>query len=211
METLRKYKNNDEYIEHQLSKTNNPKVIENHKLNREYNVHGFMRKFRLFDGYNKTDPILCIGSRYGEEIEALNNMDRHNVIGIDLIEYPPYTQKMDMHNLEFDDNKFNIVYTNSLDHSRNPEKAIREMIRVLNKEIGLITIEIQLFNNGNYEVNLFESILDIKNIFDKIGVKYGFRDIILIDHVSLDKNTYIAYAADLTKHILLFYFSNDKE
>ena len=211
MEKLRKYKSNDEYIEHQLEKTLNPKTIKSHREKREYTVSKFMHTFRLFDGFKTADPILCIGSRYGEEVEALNNMNRHNVIGIDLEGFPPFTKKMDMHNLEFEDNTFNIIYTNSLDHSINPERAIREMVRVLNKDIGLIAIDIQLHNKGDYEVNLFESQYDIKNIFDKIGIKYGFRDMVLTEYIVIEENQHVAYCSDLTKHVLLFYFTKGNE
>jgi ubiquinone/menaquinone biosynthesis C-methylase UbiE len=66
-----------------------------------------------------------------------------NSLGIDLIDFPPYTIKGDIHDLQFDNQSFDFVFTNILDHSLlYLEKFISEMERVCIKN-GIIIINIQ--------------------------------------------------------------------
>ena len=201
---LIKFKSNKEYIDHQLKKTLDTNIIESHKRDRNKRINEFMWKFRTIIDVPRNSRILCIGSRYGEEVEALNLIGFEDVVGIDLMEYAPYTIKMDMHHLEFNDNSFDIIYTNSLDHSNNIKKAISEILRVINKKFGTIMIDIELYNNhGEYEMVEFESIHDVKNIIDSFGIKYGFRDMQFIRHV----DSIAPYCIDNSKHLLMFHFN----
>ncbi len=51
-------------------------------------------------------------------------------MGIDLVDFPPYTIKGDIHNLQFEDSKFDLIFTNIVDHSLYLEQFISEMERV---------------------------------------------------------------------------------
>ena len=206
MHKLHKYKNYDEYLNHQLEKTNNPDVIESHKLNRDKRISDFVWKFNALNEVERECNVLCIGSRYGEEIEALNKQGFKDVVGIDLMEYPPYTSKMDMHDLKFDNDKFSIIYTNSLDHSNDIHKAIGEMIRVVNKTFGMIIIELELYNDhGKYENYVFESPKDIIDIFNSYGVKYGFKDVQFVRFI----NRSVPLCINAEEHFLMFTFMSE--
>jgi ubiquinone/menaquinone biosynthesis C-methylase UbiE len=113
-------------------------------------------------------------------------------IGIDLVEFPPYTIKGDIHNLEFVDNKFDFIFTNILDHSLYLDKFISEMERVCAKD-GIIILNIQenirgddysenVINSPEVIIKMFKnSILirnrKIQNIFDKMNRELVFKKI----------------------------------
>lgn len=204
MRILREYDDNDEYIKHQLEKTMDAKTIGDRKKDWDQNVKIFESKFSIFSSLSDNANILCVGSRYGEEVEAWRNRGYENVTGIDLIFYHPYTIKMDMHNLEFSDNIFNVVYTNSLDHSSDLETAIKEIFRVATPNGGVM-VDIELFNNhGDYETIEFTSIYDVKDVVDSLGMKYVFHDIIYGQNLREGGGI-----IDLTKRTLMFMLRNN--
>lgn len=49
---------------------------------------------------NKKNAI-CLGSRTGQEVVALKELNVEECIGIDLHEFKPYTIKGDIHQLDF--------------------------------------------------------------------------------------------------------------
>jgi SAM-dependent methyltransferase len=120
-------------VNFQSEKTLNP---EKRKiwLNEEWRlkIDGFKNEFnKVLDALVKDSKCLCIGARTGQEVVALNELGITNVIGLDLVPHSPHVIKGDMHNLEFENESFNFVYSNVLGNSVNPEKMISEIERVL--------------------------------------------------------------------------------
>ena len=180
MRTLRKYKDTEEYIQHQLEKTLNKDRISRSAENREAKIQEFKARFKIIDNIGKDARILCVGSRDGEEVQTFNELGYYDVTGIDLAEFKPYTQKMDMHNLQFEDDSFDIVYTNSLDHSNDIDKALREITRVL-RVLGILVVEIELNNyRGNYETIEFNSVDDVLKILKKTDIEFEYWDLSFI-------------------------------
>lgn len=65
---------------------------------------------------------------------------RENVVNVDLFPYPNVQVIADIHNLPFEDNSADaVICESSLEHLKNPEKAVKEMRRVL-KPGGLLYI-----------------------------------------------------------------------
>ena len=111
-------------------------------------------------------------------------------IGIDLVEFPPYTLKGDIHNLEFDNEKFDLIFTNILDHSLYLEKFISEMERICIKN-GIIILNTQenipgddysenVINNPEPIIKMFKNStliknIKIKNIFDHMNRELVFK------------------------------------
>jgi len=86
--------------------------------------------------------ILCVGCRNIQEIEYFRSKGAYRVIGIDLFSENPDIYIMDMHELKFQDNLFDIVYSShSLEHAYNPGLVTKEITRVL-KPNGIIAIEV---------------------------------------------------------------------
>ena len=79
-----------------------------------------------------------------------------DAIGIDLVEFLPYTIKGDIHNLEYEDEFFDFIFTNIMDHSLYPEVFCSEMQRVCSK-YGIIIIHFQL---GEFKDLYTETIIN---------------------------------------------------
>lgn len=140
----RYYDDYEEYIKFQSIKTLNPDKRKKW-LGEEWRlkIDGFKQEFSKLQNFLKKDhKCLCIGARTGQEVVALKELGIENVIGVDIVEHLPYVVKGDMHNLDFDDNEFDFVYTNILDHSIYPEKLFSEVERVL-KVNGVFYLQIQ--------------------------------------------------------------------
>lgn len=75
--------------------------------------------------------VLCIGSRDVIEVNYIRSKGAKSVVGIDLYSTDESIYVMDMHNMTFSDNSFDIVYSShSLEHSYNIQQVVNEIIRV---------------------------------------------------------------------------------
>ncbi len=126
-----RHKNYQEYLDKQLEKTLDPLRIEKWKGDEwQIKVDGFRHIFKRNEEFlkNKKEAI-CLGARTGQEVHVLRELGL-NCVGIDLVDFPPYTIKGDIHNLQFEDSKFDLIFTNIVDHSLYLEQFISEMERV---------------------------------------------------------------------------------
>ena len=126
-----RHKNYQEYLDKQLEKTLDPLRIEKWKGDEwQIKVDGFRHIFKRNEEFlkNKKEAI-CLGARTGQEVYVLRELGL-NCVGIDLVDFPPYTIKGDIHNLQFEDSKFDLIFTNIVDHSLYLEQFISEMERV---------------------------------------------------------------------------------
>jgi SAM-dependent methyltransferase len=140
------YANYNEYIEHQKVKTTDPKRRELW-LNKEWDM-----KIKIFEdifeyykknyGLKDKDKAICFGARTGQEVVALKNLNL-DAIGIDIVPQEPYVIIGDIHNAPFEENTFDFVFTNIMDHSIYPDKFVSEMERVL-KPGGHCLVQLQL-------------------------------------------------------------------
>jgi SAM-dependent methyltransferase len=186
-----RHKTYEDYVNKQLEKTLNPNRIKKWKGQEwQIKVDGFRHLFKRNEEFlqNKKNSI-CLGARTGQEVFVLRDLGL-NSIGVDLVEFPPYTIKGDIHNLEFDDEKFDLIFTNILDHSLYLEKFISEMERVCVKD-GIIILNIlenmpgddyseNVINSPEPIIKIFKnSILirnrKIKNIFDQMNRELVFK------------------------------------
>lgn len=88
---------------------------------------------RLIDlGSPPPDPlVLCIGCRNTMEMEYFRGKGLSNVIGIDLFSESPDIFVMDMHQMTFPNDHFDIVLaSHSLEHAYDVHKVVKEIIRV---------------------------------------------------------------------------------
>lgn len=129
---VREYANTQEYFEHQKQKTNDP---ERRKiwLNEEWEIklNGFKEVFARHPDIVKAGMKgLCLGARTGQEVQALRDMGL-DAIGVDLVAMPPLVIEGDVHNLPFEDNTFDVAFSNIFDHLLEPQKFVAEVERVL--------------------------------------------------------------------------------
>ncbi len=166
----RDYENYEDYVKFQSSKTLDP-VRREKWLGPEWQlkIDGFKNEFSKLNNFLTPDKrCLMLGARTGQEVVALNEMGVKDVIGIDIVPHEPLVVVGDMHNLEYEDNSFDFVYTNVLDHSITPEKLVSEVERVL-KPGGLFYLQIQLgLNQDEFtEFVIHNPVYDVLPLFEK--------------------------------------------
>ena len=170
MPTTRNYENYEDYINFQKKKTTDPEK-RNKWLNEEWQskIDGFKAEFSKFGSILNSDTkALCLGARTGQEVVALKELGVEDSIGIDIVPQEPNVILGDIHNLEFEDDSFDFVYTNILDHSIDPRKMLNEAERVL-KPTGLLFVQIQLgINQDEYtEFEVKDPVYDILPLLDE--------------------------------------------
>ena len=181
----------ENYVKKQIEKTLDSKRISRWKgVEWQIKVDGFENLFKRNKEYiTNKKKALCLGSRTGQEVFVLRKLGME-AIGIDLVEFPPYTIKGDIHNLFYEDGIFDLVFTNILDHSLYLQKFISEMERVSTKG-GIIILNIQenmtfddysenIINDSKPILELFKnsSLLKsrkIKNTFDGMNRELIFE------------------------------------
>lgn len=86
--------------------------------------------------------VLCVGCRNSAELDYFESKEVSKVVGIDLYSEDPRIRVMDMHQIQYPDNYFDILYSShSLEHARDVERVIAEFLRVVRSD-GIIAIEV---------------------------------------------------------------------
>lgn len=196
----RQYKNYDKYLKHQAKKFDIGFSKKIKKFIPKYfpnNVRSFEKRINGFKDYVRHGKILCLGARTGAEVEAFRNLGFPYSIGIDINPGPnnEYVVKGDFHNMDFEDNSFDTIYSNCIDHAWNLRKLSKEIYRVSNKKARLI-LEIDhllkktknerkklLKKNSKYESIMWDDFRDIENGFKEFKLITKFTsayDIFLV-------------------------------
>jgi len=168
MKLHNQYNNYDDYIDHQKIKTLDLKNREIWLTKEwDYKISLFTELFEQNkDIINTCNNSLCVCARMGHEVVALQKMGI-NSIGIDLVPYDPYVITGDMHDPPFESETFDLVFSNSFDHSLNPEIFISEVERIL-KPNGYCFLIMQLQNKGDsYSENDIDSSKEVISLFQK--------------------------------------------
>ena len=110
--------------------------------------------------------ILCVGCRNNDEIDYFRSKGAKSVIGIDLFSNSRNILVMDMHDMRFEDNSFDIIYSShSLEHAFNVKKAVNEFIRVA-RDGGTIIIEVPTrYKKGGSDLFDFETPENLLGFF----------------------------------------------
>jgi SAM-dependent methyltransferase len=136
MVMIRKYKDYDAYVQHQIAKLPQLYSIIAQKSYRKATVWMYSVLFKMAIKYcldrKVGGKMLCLGARLGEEVEAWQSFG-FDAIGIDLNpgENNKWVTKGDFHSLEFEDESFDYVFSNSVDHVLDINKFNKECYRVL--------------------------------------------------------------------------------
>ena len=114
-----------------------------------------------------SSSVLCVGCRNVHELQVMREAGYGSVTGIDLFASSPEILTMDMHALEFPDDRFDVVYTcHSLEHSLTPCAAVREMVRVA-KPGAVVAVEVP--------VRFPSSVVDLQDYHSVDGVRALFH------------------------------------
>lgn len=142
----RTYRSYDEYLDHQASKLEQRAAFVHGSSEKRYR-HMRERFGEIAAAAQLSGTALCLGARLGEEVRAFRNLGLV-AIGIDLNpgEQNPYCIYGDFHHLQFPDNVFDLVYSNTLDHVLDLDKFMKEAVRVT-KPTGSIYFDL----SGGFE------------------------------------------------------------
>ncbi|KAH0672319.1 hypothetical protein KY290_024553 [Solanum tuberosum] len=165
------YSTYDSYIKKQLNKTLNP------KLRQIWTTRDWDRKIQVFSKFfaelrngnllSDSSKVLCIGARMGQEVEALKRVGVSDSVGMDLVPYPPLVVKGDFHNQPFDDEIFDLEFSNVFDHALFPEKFVSEIERTL-KTGGVCVLHVSLSKRADkYSANDLFSVEPLKKLFKR--------------------------------------------
>ena len=182
------YKNYDEYKKHQASKLH--KIIERKKLGifpskfskNVANYMKFLNKYAIH--LDPESRILCMAARTGFEVQAFRNLG-FNAIGIDLNPGPwqdkddPLVIEGDFNHVPFDNQSFDAIHFNSIDHAFRVELVVQEAFRLL-KPGGKFVVEVphlymswedrrNLVSSEKFESCSYQSIDDINSLIKNIG------------------------------------------
>jgi SAM-dependent methyltransferase len=75
--------------------------------------------------------VLCVGCRNALELDRFRARGFDDVVGIDVFSQRADIKVMDMHEMTFPDDSFDVVYaSHALEHSYDVERVAREIVRV---------------------------------------------------------------------------------
>ncbi len=152
------------YVETQLDRS----------LSRRENDPGVGQRILVDSAASIAPPnaaVLCVGCRNGLELEAFRAKGIGDVRGIDLFSQRPDVLVMDMHDMSFADDSFDIVYTShSLEHAFDVDQAVREMVRVA-RPSAVIAVEVPIAHKGSAaDLVVFDGIEMLERVFgDAVG------------------------------------------
>lgn len=135
--TLRKDAGYKEYLQTQFIRSFS-------KKDHDINLRTKLLIDKIFElcSFAADSEILCVGCRNNLELGYFRKKGMLNVVGIDLFSESQDILVMDMHEMTFQDNRFSIIYSShSLEHSHDPNKVAKEIIRVA-RQNALIAIEV---------------------------------------------------------------------
>ena len=171
LKTPNSYTAYSEYVDHQKEKTLDPQRMEKW-LGEEWQVKvdGFTEIFqRSWTYINSKENALCLGSRAGQEVKALQSLGIP-AIGVDLVPFEPYTIEGDIHDLRFDSGEFDLIFSNIFDHSLYPDRFCAEMERVL-RPGGIIILHLQIGEDiDEYTETYVYDPKDVIKLFSSVTV-----------------------------------------
>lgn len=133
----RAYTSYEEYVRHQQSKFGHLDLTEYDRTYREQ----LRERLRSLTLLQPGASVLCLGARQGTEVKAFHDLGCF-AVGLDLNpgKNNQFVLPGDFHHVQFPSASVDVIFTNSFDHTFDPQKLIGEITRLL-KPDGLLIIE----------------------------------------------------------------------
>jgi SAM-dependent methyltransferase len=114
--------------------------------------------------------VLCVGCRNTVELEELSRRGYGEVVGIDLFSQDPAILVMDMHELTFPDDRFDVVYaSHSLEHAYDLDRVLREVSRV-GRDGAVLAVEVPVRHKGSdADLVEFSGLGDLRRVLEPLG------------------------------------------
>ncbi len=110
--------------------------------------------------------VLCVGCRNGVELDEFRKRGFEDVVGIDLFSQREDIRVMDMHDMTFSDDSFDVVYSShALEHAYDAGTVVREIVRVA-RNAALVAVEVPVRHRGSDADRIeFSGIDELRNAF----------------------------------------------
>ena len=188
----RQYNNYKAYLSHQKAK----RLVYPDSYNKRYKT-ALLKRIKGLRFLREARNILCLGARYGAEVEAF--IENGNfAIGLDINTRGPskYVLIGDFHRIQFADNSVDVVFTNSLDHVYSLNKVLCEIHRVT-KPLGYFITEIVYGSKEGTAFGRFESFTwqNINDLVSRIK-RSGFNQVTTYDFTCPWKGQQVIFRRD---------------
>ena len=110
--------------------------------------------------------VLCVGCRNTLELDRFHAHGFEDVVGIDVFSQRADILVMDMHDMTFSDDSFDVVYaSHSLEHSYDVERVAGEIVRV-GRDDALVAVEVPVRGQASSADRIVFSGLDeLRGVF----------------------------------------------
>lgn len=96
----------------------------------------------VMEGQPSQGPVLCVGCRNKLELNRFRERGFDDVVGIDVFSDSDDILVMDMHEMTFLDDSFDVIYaSHSLEHSYNERRVAEQIVRV-GRDGAIVGIEV---------------------------------------------------------------------
>ncbi len=152
----------DAYIQNQLTHT-----IGLRTKDAAFRYNKFITTFlEKVPGVDRSSKVLCVGCRNVHELDAFRDAGFKNIVGVDLFSTNPQILVMDMHDLKFDNDSFDILYSAAtFEKAYDPQRVANEFLRVV-KSSGYIILEVGAhYKTGEVDRHDFENLPNLYQFF----------------------------------------------
>jgi SAM-dependent methyltransferase len=110
--------------------------------------------------------VLCVGCRNALELDRFHERGFDDVVGIDVFSQREDILVMDMHDMTFSDESFDVVYaSHSLEHSYDVDRVAREIVRVA-RDGSVVGVEVPVRGQASAADRIVFSGLDeLRGVF----------------------------------------------
>ncbi|MEP7224960.1 MAG: class I SAM-dependent methyltransferase [Actinomycetota bacterium] len=110
--------------------------------------------------------VLCVGCRNGLELDRFRAHGFEDVVGIDVFSQRADILAMDMHEMSFSDDSFDVVYTShALEHSYDVDRVVREIGRVA-RDGAVVGVEVPVRAQASAADRIvFSGLEELRGVF----------------------------------------------
>jgi SAM-dependent methyltransferase len=111
-------------------------------------------------------PVLCVGCRNALELDRFRERGFNDVLGIDVFSQREDILVMDMHQMTFADDSFDVVYaSHSLEHSYDVARVAREIGRVA-RDGAVVGVEVPVrTQRSSADRVVFSGLDEVRSVF----------------------------------------------
>jgi SAM-dependent methyltransferase len=113
--------------------------------------------------------VLCVGCRNSLELDRFRARGFGEVVGIDVFSQSPDILVMDMHEMSFPNNSFDVVYaSHALEHAYDPERVVGQIERVA-RDGAVVGVEVPVRAQASAADRIvFAGLEELRSLFEPL-------------------------------------------